>query len=63
MLAEECHISIGDARKIMGKDADELSDETLQDLIDQLNSLARGFVQAVLNGDAYAVFMEYNRGE
>jgi len=63
MLAEECHISISDAREIMGRDADDLSDEDLQTLIDRLNSLARGFVQAVLNGDVYAVFMEYNRGE
>lgn len=63
MLAEESRISVSDAREIMGNDADSLSDEDLQILIDQLNSLARGFVQAVLNGDAYAVFMEYNRGE
>ncbi len=62
-MAEECHISINDAREIMGEDADELSDEDLQTLIDRLNSLARSFVQAVLNGDAYAVFMEYNRGQ
>jgi hypothetical protein len=63
MLANGCRISISDAREIMGEDADGLSDEDLQTFIDQLNSLARGFVQAVLNGDAYAVLMEYNRGE
>jgi len=63
MLAKECRISISDAREIMGNDADSLSDEDIQTLIDQLNSLARGFVQAVLNGDTYAVFMEYNRGD
>jgi hypothetical protein len=63
MSTEEHRISLNEAREILGKDADHLSDDALRALIDQLNSLARGFVQAVLNGDAYAVFMEYNRGE
>jgi len=47
-------ISLREAREIMGNDAMELSDEDLQTLLDRLNSLARGFVQMVLNGDLYA---------
>lgn len=46
-------ISLPEARMIMGSDADNMSDEALQQLIDQLNSLARGFVQMVLSGDLY----------
>ena len=47
-------ISLREAREIMGNDADGLTDEALQTLVNQLNSLARGFVQMVLNGDLYA---------
>ncbi len=53
MLADMTTISVAEAREIMGKDADDLSDEALQVLIDQLNSVARGFVAMVLNGDLY----------
>jgi hypothetical protein len=47
-------LSVLEARIIMGDDANALSDEEVQMLIDQLSSLARGFVHMVLNGDLYA---------
>lgn len=47
-------ISLKEAREILGKDAEQMTDEALQKLLDQLNSLARDFVQMVLKGDLYA---------
>ena len=55
-------LTTDEARKILGNDANNMSDEEIQQLVTSLNSLARSFVQSVLNGDAYAVLMEYNRG-
>ena len=43
-------ISLEEARALMGDEAIGISDEELQDLIDQLNSLARAYVQAVQSG-------------
>jgi len=41
-------ISVLKAREIMGKDADGMTDDEIQELLNQLNSLARIFVDMVL---------------
>lgn len=56
-------ISVEEARRILGSDGEEFSEEEIEEIIRSLNTLARGFVSMVLNGDAYAVFMEYNKSK
>lgn len=43
-------MSLEEARKILGKDGDELSDEQLENTIFTLEMLARETIQATLSG-------------
>jgi len=56
-------ISVIEAREIMGSDADTMTDDEILVLIDRLNSLARGFVLTVQNGEMYETIMKYTKSE
>ena len=43
-------MSLDEARKILGKDGDELSDEQLENMIFTLEMLARETIQAIISG-------------
>lgn len=47
-------MSLDEARKILGKDGDELSDEELEQTIITLEALARETIQATINGNIAA---------
>lgn len=40
-----------EAREILGSDAQGMSDEAIQELVSQLSSLARAYVQSILRGE------------
>ncbi len=44
-------ISLEEARDLLGDDSKSLNDEELEKLIDNLDSLARAYIQAVLRGE------------
>jgi hypothetical protein len=44
-------ITVSRAREVMGSDADNMSDEEVQDIIDKLSALALAFVGTVLKYD------------
>ena len=43
-------MSVAEARKIMGKDANDMTDEEVDKLIDQLSGLARAYIRDVQSG-------------
>lgn len=62
-MESEPIISVIEAREIMGSDADTMTDDEILVLIDRLNSLARGFVLTVQNGEMYETIMKYTKSE
>jgi len=44
-------ISLKEARKLLGKDGKDLSDEEVEKLVDDLSALARAFIQSVQRGE------------